>query len=114
MKELYLASYDGALHVKPLAAGDGFDDIAAALAEDDLTMLAPFASAGDPDLVMAFAYDIPSHERCGCVILFRDDEPCFALLAKTQLALAETYAHYAHLVANMRYGADIFEDRTED
>ena len=40
-------------------------------------------------------------------------EKSFVVLCNSNLALAETASHYASLVANLRYGADIFENGDE-
>ena len=63
--------------------------------------------------VYATAYrfdgDIP-----GGVVMVRGDEDAerFAVVAETNLAFAETAAHFSRVVSEVRYGVDIFEDKT--
>ena len=50
----------------------------------------------------------------GGVVMVRGDEDAerFAVVAETNLAFAETAAHFSRVVSEVRYGVDIFEDKT--
>ena len=103
--EVYKAVFDGVLRIHPTDA-----EADSALTEnlregvtDDLV----------PDTLYATAYrfdgDIP-----GGVVMVRGDEDAerFAVVAETNLAFAETAAHFSRIVSEVRYGVDIFEDKT--
>ena len=96
--EVYKAVFDGVLRIHPTDA------------EADSV---PVCSMGDPDTLYATAYrfdgDIP-----GGVVMVRGDEDAerFAVVAETNLAFAETAAHFSRIVSEVRYGVDIFEDKT--
>lgn len=113
MDEIYFATFDGSLHVTPADQDSDLADVIEILRKNELTKLSPISASGDPQLVMSTAYEIPGHPGCGCVVVFRDDEPCYALIAKNQLTLCECESHAAQMTANLRYGSDIFEDSDE-
>ena len=57
----------------------------------------------------AAEFDYAGTQAC----LALKEEGYEVVLCNSNLALAETASHYASLVANLRYGADIFENGDE-
>ncbi len=100
-QEVYEAVFDGALHVR----GCGRELLARA--EED--GIEPVCTLGDPGLLSCSVFRFPGG---GGFVAVRDGagDAVFKVFCATSLALAEAASHYASLAANLRYGADIFED----
>ena len=109
--EVYKAVFDGVLRIHP-ADAEADSALTENLREGVTDDLVPVCSMGDPDTLYATAYrfdgDIP-----GGVVMVRGDEDAerFAVVAETNLAFAETAAQFSR-VSEVRYGVDIFEDKT--
>ena len=110
--EVYKAVFDGVLRIHPTDA-EADSALTENLREGVTDDLVPVCSMGDPDTLYATAYrfdgDIP-----GGVVMVRGDEDAerFAVVAETNLAFAETATHFSRIVSEVRYGVDIFEDKT--
>ncbi|MBQ1330683.1 MAG: hypothetical protein IIY31_03415 [Desulfovibrio sp.] len=103
--EVYEATFDGALHMRECDDRD-------LLARLDDWQIDPLCGAGDPELMSASIFRFP--EGGGSIVVHDETgEKSFVVLCNSNLALAETASHYASLVANLRYGADIFENGDE-
>jgi hypothetical protein len=101
-QEVYEASFDGALHVRECRN----EELLARLEDSEFD---PVCTAGDPELMTASVFRFPEG---GGFVVVRDEvgETSFTVLCTSNLALAEVASHYASLSAELRYGADIFEN----
>ena len=110
--EVYKAVFDGVLRIHP-ADAEADSALTENLREGVTDDLVPVCSMGDPDTLYAtadrFDGDIP-----GGVVMVRGDEDAerFAVVAETNLAFAETAAHFSRIVSEVRDGVDILEDKT--
>lgn len=95
--EVYKAVFDGVLRIHPTDA------------EADSALTENLREGVTDDLVPVCSMGIP-----GGVVMVRGDEDAerFAVVAETNLAFAETAAHFSRIVSEVRYGVDIFEDKT--
>ncbi len=110
--EVYKADFNGVLRIHPADAKE--DSVSTGNLREGVTDdLVPVCSMGDPDTLYATAYRFDGEIPGGVVMVRGDeDEECFAVVAETNLAFAETAAHFSRIVSEVRYGVDIFEDKT--
>ena len=103
--EVYEATFDGALHMRACENRD-------LLARLEDWQIDPVCVAGDPELMSASIFRFP--EGGGSVVVHDETgEQSFVVICTSNLALAEAASHFASLAANLRYGADIFENEGE-
>ena len=103
--EVYEATFDGALHMRACESRD-------LLARLEDWQIDPVCVAGDPEVMSASIFRFP--EGGGSIVVHDDTgEQSFMVICNSNLALAEAASHFASLAANLRYGADIFENEGE-
>ena len=114
MKELYLATCDGTLHLSvPETWPEELIPFIESLRNNDFLNFEADWPVGDPELVMAVTYFFPD-SPFGCVVVFIKEEPQYALLATSKLALTAAASYAAQTVADLRYGNDIYQDKAEE
>ena len=84
--EVYKAVFDGVLRIQPVDA------------EEDSALIGNLRDGVKDDLVV--------------MVSGEEDAAQFAVVAETNLVFAETTAHFSRIVSEVRYGVDIFEDKT--
>ncbi len=111
MREIYL--FDGTGReglLLPLGDGARVDPALIQSAQgDNIDWTEPMLGGGDPDLVYMTAFKQPRKPGGLVVVFSAGGESLFCVIARTYLDQVAAASHLSSMVANLRYGADIFE-----
>lgn len=118
MKEIYVVTFNGSLAITPYSGQYGIDkELVAELRDDNFSNLVPFTTQGDPELIHCTVFQNRKTSG-GVIVVYNDDTvepaPLFCAIARSSLELTEGASHFSEVVANIRYGKDIFESKTEE
>lgn len=112
MAEIYTMGLEGGRPAFVPRAGGVADCIIAGKPGRQNDGPAIISRMGDPDLLQCVTYREPG--RPGAVFaIWEKDALLFCAVAESDLLYAAGQGYFGHMVANARYGADVFENMEE-
>ncbi len=111
MQEVYLFENTGQIQLKKAGAEPGVDpQLLQAAQNENFNWLEPMFAGGDTELVYLTVFRQPNGPGGLVVVFAAGNEPLFSVIARTNLDLISAASHFGSMVANVRYGQDIFEN----
>lgn len=116
MREIYVYTHATQPALRPAAEATTVDpQLLQAAQSENFDWMEPMFAGGDPDLLYVTVFRQPKKSG-GLVVVFPGgkEEAMYCVIANTNLDLTEAASHFSNMVANVRYGVDIFEDLNDE